>query len=767
MISIEELLDCLNDEQRAAVLYNEGNSLILAGAGSGKTRVLTTKIAYLLTQGYVPSQILALTFTNKAAGEMRERIGSMIGDDFARYLWMGTFHSIFARLLRRYAPLLGYSDNYTIYDSADSKALIKMILKEMALDEKFYEPKRIISLISNVKNEGVMPDRVAQDQQAMNYFTIKKISRFPEVYSAYVSRCHRANAMDFDDLLLNMYRLLSQHEIVRNEMHERFKYILVDEYQDTNRVQDKIVKLLKGEGTRVCVVGDDAQSIYSFRGAVIDNILNFKRNFPDAVLLKLTKNYRSTGTIVNLAGKLIEKNSKRIPKVVEAVAEEGNRVGLISSFTAQVEAQTIAAKIFALIKNKGVSPEDIAVLYRTNAQSRLIEDNLRMFGVPYRIYGGLSFFDRKEVKDVLAYLRLVVNPNDDEAFRRVHNTPTRGIGATTFAAVSALALKYDKSCMQVASDPLLLQESLKSAAIKHLSAFVSLIETMRSRKDELSADAYLKYVIHTSGIPTMYSDGSVEAEGKLENIDELLNALSEYMRSKSDEGDDTPTIEDFVREMALFTDRDAVEDDDSPKVTLMTMHASKGLEFPHVYIVGLEEGLIPSGRSDSEASIEEERRLLYVAITRAKEACTLSFARERMIHGQTNISSPSRFIFDLDPLYVEDYTGILRSKQRSTRLPSGDRKPSSPSSTSDPAPKRMTRIIRKSSATKAEDELDTIMSEVDGMDFKKGDHVYHDRFGRGLVEGFSNSFSGIKVHVDFEEEGKKVLIAKFARLRPE
>ena len=762
MISIEELLDCLNEEQRAAVLYNEGDSLILAGAGSGKTRVLTTKIAYLLTQGYAPSQILALTFTNKAAGEMRERIGAMIGNDIARHLWMGTFHSIFARLLRRYAPLLDYSDNYTIYDTTDTKALIKMILKEKDLDEKFYDPKKMLSLISNAKNQGVMPEDMKQDRQAIDYFTIKKISRFPEVYETYVSRCHRANAMDFDDLLLNMYRLLSKHEIVRNELHERFRYILVDEYQDTNKVQDRIVKLLKGEQARVCVVGDDAQSIYSFRGAVIDNILNFKRNFPDAILLKLTKNYRSTGTIVNLAGKLIEKNSKRIPKVVEAVSGEGSKAGLITSFTAAVEAQTIAAKIYALI-NKGTSPEDIAVLYRTNAQSRLIEDNLRMFGVPYRIYGGLSFFDRKEVKDVLGYLRLIVNPDDDEAFRRVHNTPTRGIGATSFNAVSMLALREGRSYMQVVKDQTLLAEVLKPAAIKHLTAFVSLIDTMRSRKDELDPDEFLKYVIHASGIPKMYGDGSVESEGKLENIDELLNAVSEFVVSKINLTNEIPTIDDFVREMALYTDRDATEDDNRAKVTLMTMHASKGLEFPHVYIVGLEEGLIPSERSSTEAGIEEERRLLYVAITRAKEMCTLSFARERMVHGKTNMSAPSRFIFDLDPTYIEDYAGILGTKHSFSPNP----RPKPQATTSEEPKRRMTRIIRRSTAPSPAEEVATMVPEVRDVDFKEGDHVYHDRFGRGLVEGFTDSVSGTKVHINFENEGKKILIVKFARLRKE
>lgn len=765
MISIDKLLESLNDEQRAAVLYNDGDSLILAGAGSGKTRVLTTKIAYLLTQGYAPSEILALTFTNKAAGEMRERIADMIGNDFARYVWMGTFHSIFARLLRRYAHLLGYSDNYTIYDATDSKVLIKMILKEMGLDEKLYEPRRVISLISSAKNDGITPDDLFLDRHALEYFSLKKLSKFPDVYATYTARCLRANAMDFDDLLLNMYRILSKYEHVRSELHERFRYILVDEFQDTNRVQDHIVKLLKGPLAHVCVVGDDAQSIYSFRGAVIDNILHFKQNFPNSVLLKLSKNYRSTGTIVNLAGKLIEKNTKRIPKVVESTSKEGEKVGLISAFTASVEAQTIAARIYALI-NKGTSPEDIAILYRTNAQSRLLEDNLRMFGVPYRIFGGLSFFDRKEVKDVIAYLRLVVNPHDDEAFRRAHNTPTRGIGATTFNALTALAQQEGKSYMSVIEAPLLLSQALKPSATKNLLAFYALIETMRERKEEMSPEEYLKYVIQASGIPKMYQDGSVESNGKLENIDELLNAVSEFVMSK-DLTDTEATIEDFVREMALYTDRDTTEDDTTLKVTLMTMHASKGLEFPQVFISGLEEGLIPSERSMSEAAIEEERRLLYVAITRAKEACTLSFARERMVHGKTNLSQPSRFIFDLDPTYVEDYAGILNAPKRSPHVDPQSVLPKSSPTESSAQTRRVTRIIRKPSAPSPAEEAERIVPEVTGVDFRQGDYVYHDRFGRGLVTGFTDSYSGIKVHVDFETEGKKMLILKFARLRKE
>ncbi len=765
MISIDKLLESLNEEQRAAVLYNSGDSLILAGAGSGKTRVLTTKIAYLLTQGYAPFEILALTFTNKAAREMRDRIAAMIGHDLSRYIPMGTFHSLFARMLRRYASLLGYREDYTIYDTNDSNTLVRVILKEMNLDEKYYNPKSISALISAAKNNGQNPEEVARDDKFKLYLSARKISRFPEIYATYCNRCLTANAMDFDDLLLNMYHLLARHEEVRIEMHERYKYILVDEYQDTNRVQDLVVRLLKGDNAHVCVVGDDAQSIYSFRGAIIDNILNFKNNFPNARLFKLTKNYRSTETIVNLAGKLIEKNTKRIPKVVEAVAGEGPKVGLFGSFTANVEAQTVAARIFALI-NRGCSAEDIAVLYRTNAQSRLIEENLRMFGIPYRIFGGLSFFDRKEVKDVLAYLRLVINPDDDEAFRRIHNTPTRGIGATTFTSLMEVSHTQEKSYMQTVSDLNLLQQVLKPAAINKLTAFIELIKTIRSRKDELEPVAFLQYLIHISGIPGMYTDGSIESQGKLENIEELLHALSEFVRIKQSQDDEIPTIEEFAREIALYTDRDTQENDNTPKVTLMTMHASKGLEYPHVYIVGLEEGLIPSERTMSEGAIEEERRLLYVAITRAKETCTLSFARERMIHGQSNNVKPSRFIFDLDASCIEDYAGILGSRHKmKTDMPLQ----SSSLPTSSEPKRKMTRIIRRPDPhMKAEeDNEDTLMDEIQGIAFKKGDYVYHDRFGRGRVEGFSDSFSGMKVHVNFDDSGRKVLIVKFARLRPE
>ena len=765
MSTMDELLSSLNEEQREAVLYNDGDSLVLAGAGSGKTRVLTTKIAYLISQGVPPYSILALTFTNKAAGEMRERIAGILGNDLSNLIPMGTFHSIFARLLRRYATRLGYESNYTIYDDGDSQTLVKQVIRDYKLDEEYYKPRPISGLISQMKNDGLSPAFVAADSELTSYFRNRRIPRFPEVYTEYQERSLRANAMDFDDLLVNMWRLLSDDEQARRECQERFRYILVDEYQDTNRVQHKIVRLLKGPHSVVCAVGDDSQSIYSFRGAVIDNILTFAQTFPGAKLFKLTKNYRSTATIVGLADDLIAKNEKRIPKEVHAVAGEGSKVSLFASFTAAAEAQTVAAKVFKQL-NAGTDPEEIAVLYRTNAQSRQLEENLRIFGIPYRVFGGLSFYDRKEVKDVLAYLRLLSNPKDDEAFRRIYNVPARGIGAKTFGAIADAADSYSLPLMSVASQPELYAGSLRGGAVAKVQAFVDLMKDLSEQKEVLPPDDLLDYLLKISEIPKMYSDGSVESESKLQNIEELKNALSEYLANRMTQTNELPSLEDFVREMALYTDKDRTEEDDQPKVTLMTMHASKGLEFEHIYIVGLEEGLIPSERSTSAADIEEERRLLYVAITRAKSVCQLSFARERTLHGQTRMAAPSRFIMDLNPEYVEDYSGVLEGfsrvlKHNLSSTPTQDALP-------DTQPKRrITRIVGKKHIKGESQPKAEIYPTDPNLDLAQGDYVYHERFGRGTVEGFSDSVSGTKVHVDFEKEGKKVLIAKFAHLRKE
>lgn len=757
----EELLEGLNEEQLDAVLHRGSDSLILAGAGAGKTRVLTTKIAYLITQGVAPFQIIALTFTNKAAREMRERIATLVGDHLASWITMGTFHSVFARELRKYADRIGYDRNYTIYDTTDSKALIKIILKDLDLDEKLYRPGNIQSIISSAKNEGLGADYLFDNPQGVLYYASKEMPRLDEVFAEYEQRCKRANAMDFDDLLLNMLRLLKQDDEVRAAFHERFKFILVDEYQDTNRVQDKVVKLLKGEDSEVTVVGDDAQSIYSFRGANIDNILRFDREFSNVRLFKLTKNYRSTGSIVKVANSLIEKNSNRIPKTIEAIAEDGNKLLLFSTYTAVMEAQMASAQVYKLIDN-GVSPEEIAILYRTNAQSRLFEQNLGMFGIAYRIFGGLSFFDRKEVKDVLAYLRLIINPNDDEAFTRIYNVPARGFGQTTFNKLALVAHRHELPLMSIAKNPHLLESELRPAGIKKITDFVDLINELSQLKDDMEPNDFLRNVIRVSKITQQYNDGTVESQARLENIQELISTLNDYTQTKLDEIGETPEIEEFVAEMALYTDRDQT-DDGTEKVTLMTMHASKGLEYEYVFCVGLEEGLIPSDRSQSLSALEEERRLLYVAITRAKKFCTLSFARERMLHGKTQPASPSRFLRDIDPSLVDDTSGILRKTSRKTRESVQEKE-------EETHPKTVKKIIRKK--TIGSDGISssnpTPLSErTTSSDFATGDIVYHDHFGRGEVLGFSESISGTKAMIKFADGITRQLILKFARLRKE
>lgn len=759
MTTSEELLATLNEEQRQAVEDLSHDSLVIAGAGSGKTRVLTTKIAYILAEGKAgPSEVLALTFTNKAAREMRTRIATIVGDGLSRMIPMGTFHSIFARWLRSYGKYLGYDSDYTIYDSGDSRTLVKVIIRDMKLDEKDYPPKKVYGLISACKNDGLTPGSLSDSDPRL-----RRMPRFDDIYRGYLSRCFRANAMDFDDLLINMLRLLRQHPEVRDELYRRFRYILVDEYQDTNWVQNEIVKQLKGPDTILTVVGDDAQSIYSFRGAVIENILSFSATFPGAVVYKLRKNYRSTSNIVDIANSLIEKNHFRIPKTVEAVAGKGEKLTLFDSFSGKSEAERVAEMISASLR-RGRSPEEVAILYRTNAQSRLLEEQLRNYSVPYRIYGGLSFYDRAEIKDALAYLRLVINASDDEAFRRVYNTPKRGIGDVTFSTLSDLANRQKKPLLEVASDPDLMSESLKAAPIKRITGFVELIDQLRETANTgMTLAEYMSHLILATQLTGMYSDESVESLSKLDNLNELVSAVQEYEDAHYELSDDPVTIEDFVRDMSLFTDADQKEDG-TPRVTLMTMHASKGLEYEEVYCVGLEDQLIPSDRYSEEKDIEEERRLLYVAITRAKEKCILSYAQSRMTHGQLDYQRPSRFLLDLDPRYLEDHTGLTDYLPHSTaREERPTVTPSAPVQSSrhlDPKPRRVRRVIR----TKEEDNA-PLIDRVSEADLSKGDRVEHPTFGVGLVEGFSQSVSGTKVLVTFDDGSKKQMILKFAKLR--
>ena len=764
MTTSEELLATLNEEQRQAVEDLTHDSLVIAGAGSGKTRVLTTKIAYILAEGKAgPAEVLALTFTNKAAREMRSRIATIVGEDLSRMIPMGTFHSIFARWLRSYGKYLGYDSDYTIYDSGDSRTLVKVIIRDMKLDEKDYPPKKVYGLISACKNDGLPPGSLSDSDPRL-----RRMPRFEDVYKGYLSRCFRANAMDFDDLLINMLRLLRQHPEVRDELHRRFRYILVDEYQDTNWVQNEIVKQLKGPDTILTVVGDDAQSIYSFRGAVIENILSFSNTFPGAVVYKLRKNYRSTSNIVDIANSLIEKNHFRIPKTVEAIAGQGEKLTLFDAFSGKSEAERVAEMISSSLR-RGRTPEEVAILYRTNAQSRLFEEQLRNYSIPYRIYGGLSFYDRAEIKDALAYLRLVINASDDEAFRRVYNTPKRGIGDVTFSALSDLANSQKKPLMEVAADPGLMAEALKAGPIKRISDFVELINQLREAANTgMTLAEYMSHLILATRLPDMYSDDSVESLSKLDNLNELISAVQEYEDAHYELSDDPVTIEDFVRDMSLYTDADQKEDG-TPRVSLMTMHASKGLEYEEVYCVGLEDQLIPSDRYSEEKDIEEERRLLYVAITRAKERCILSYAQSRMTHGQLDYQRPSRFLLDLDPRYLKDHTGVTDYLPRSAAREEAPREvspsvvPSSPEKSSpdiDPKPRRVRRVIR----TKEEDN-EPLTDRVSEADLCKGDRVEHPTFGVGQVEGFTQSVSGTKVLVTFDDGSRKQMILKFAKLR--
>lgn len=764
MTTSEELIATLNEEQRQAVEDLTHDSLVIAGAGSGKTRVLTTKIAYILAEGKAgPSEVLALTFTNKAAREMRSRIATIVGEDLSRMIPMGTFHSIFARWLRGYGKYLGYDSDYTIYDSGDSRTLVKVIIRDMKLDEKDYPPKKVYGLISACKNDGLTPGSLSDSDPRL-----RRMPRFEDIYKGYLNRCFRANAMDFDDLLINMLRLLRQHPEVRDELHRRFRYILVDEYQDTNWVQNEIVKQLKGPDTVLTVVGDDAQSIYSFRGAVIENILSFSNTFPGAVVYKLRKNYRSTSNIVDIANSLIEKNHFRIPKTVEAIAGQGEKLTLFDAFSGKSEAERVAEMISSSLR-RGRSPEEVAILYRTNAQSRLLEEQLRNYSIPYRIYGGLSFYDRAEIKDALAYLRLVINASDDEAFRRVYSTPKRGIGDVTFSTLSDLANSQHKPLMEVASDYDLMAEALKPGPIKRISDFVELINQLREAANTgMTLAEYMSHLILATRLTDMYSDDSVESLSKLDNLNELVSAVQEYEDAHYELSDDPVTIEDFVRDMSLYTDADQKEDG-TPKVTLMTMHASKGLEYEEVYCVGLEDQLIPSERYSEEKDIEEERRLLYVAITRAKEKCILSYAQSRMTHGQLDYQRPSRFLLDLDPRYLEDHTGLTDYLPRLTARKESPRevRPSvttssleKSSSHIDPKPRRVRRVIR----TKEEDN-EPLTDRVLEADLCKGDRVEHPTFGVGQVEGFSKSVSGTKVLVTFDDGSRKQMILKFAKLR--
>ena len=662
----DEILQQLNDSQRDAVLYCDGASLVIAGAGSGKTRVLTYKIAWLLEQGMKPWQILALTFTNKAAREMKERIGRLVGDEHARYLQMGTFHSVFARILRAEAEKIGYSSNFTIYDQTDARSLVKAIIKELSLDDKVYKPSSVADRISMAKNHLLLPQQYAQSAWAKDDNQQKR-PQVANIYIRYAERCRQANAMDFDDLLVQTWLLFQNHEDVRQKYVEKFQFVLVDEYQDTNYAQQSIVYQLTKERQKVCVVGDDAQSIYSFRGANIDNILNFQSQYQNAKLFKLEQNYRSTQLIVQAANSLIRRNERQIPKNVFSRNEHGERLQLKPAYSDKEESMIVTQNIKRIRHQDHCSWSDFAILYRTNSQSRSFEEQMRKENIPYRIYGGLSFYQRKEIKDVIAYFRLIANPDDEEAFKRIVNYPSRGIGDTTVGKIVQTAQTYGVSLWQVIKEPVLFPMDVSKGTMTKLQNFRELIESWITRINTEDAYALGHDIIMNSGISRdIYSGRNPEDISRQENLEEFLSGMQDFVESRREEDmADQVYLPDFLQEVALLTDLDSDDGDSNDKVTLMTIHSAKGLEFPTVFVVGLEENIFPSPMcTNSIRELEEERRLLYVAITRAEKHCILTCAQNRWRYGRMEYDTPSRFIRDIDPELLD-----VQSLWRQIRTP--------------------------------------------------------------------------------------------------
>ena len=773
----EELLEQLNQGQREAVTYCDGPQLVIAGAGSGKTRVLTYKIAYLLANhAYQPWNILALTFTNKAAREMKERIGRLVGQEQARYLQMGTFHSVFARILRAEADRIGFNSNFTIYDQSDSRSLVKSIIKEMLLDDKTYKPASVADRISMAKNHLLLPQQYMVSSWAADDVQ-KKRPQVGNIYNRYVERCRQANAMDFDDLLVQTFLLFKNHEDIRQKYVERFRYVLVDEYQDTNYAQQEIVLQLTCEHGRVCVVGDDAQSIYSFRGANIDNILNFQKQYEGSRLFKLEQNYRSTQLIVKAANSLIRKNERQIHKDVFSENEEGERLTLKPAYSDREEAIIVCNDIKRIRRQDQAQYSDFAILYRTNAQSRSFEEQMRKDGIPYRIYGGLSFYQRKEIKDVIAYFRVVSNPNDEEALRRIINYPTRGIGDTTVAKIVETANLHHVSLWSVIQQPIVFDLQLSKGTLNKIDAFKQLVEGWTMRINQEDAYALGHSIIMESGISKdIYGSNNPEDLSRQENLEEFLSGMQDFVESRKEEdrGDEI-ALSDFLQEVALLTDLDSDGDEEQPKVTLMTVHAAKGLEFPTVFVVGLEENIFPSPMcTGSMRELEEERRLLYVAITRAEKHCILTCAQNRFRYGKMEYDTPSRFIKDIDPrlLKVEGGTGIP-GLPKSSGMSSSSSMSSPTSYTSrtnysrpvqNPRPVATQFIADvKPRLVPVRKEAPAPQSSIGDIGLKEGNIIEHQRFGIGTVVKVEGSGENTKATVNFKNAGTKQLLLKFAK----
>ena len=755
---MEDYLQKLNPEQRNAVTHSTGPLMVIAGAGSGKTRVLTYRIVHLLKSGVYPHNILSLTFTNKASKEMRNRIELMVGESDARSLWMGTFHSVFSKILRFEAEKLNYPSNFTIYDTDDSKSLVRSIIKELNLDKDIYKVGMIRNRISSLKNNFITPAGYNSKSELNQQDKIAKRTEFGRIYQMYVQRCEKASAMDFDDLLLKTYQLLENHPDVLLKYQEKFKYLLIDEYQDTNHVQYLIIKKLAALNENICIVGDDAQSIYAFRGANIQNILNFKVDYPNYKTYKLEQNYRSTSTIVEAANSIIKQNEKQIEKNVWTSNTKGDKIIVVKTGSDNDEGRLVANTISDVQMRNQAHHKDFAILYRTNAQSRSLEESLRKRNIPYKIYGGLSFYQRKEIKDLLAYYRLAINPNDEEAFKRIINYPTRGIGTTTIQRLNVFANEHNKTIWEIINHLEEAEININKGTQKKLKEFALMINNFIINSKQKDAHTIAEEIAKQTGLfNNLYTDKSPEGVSRFENIQELLNGIKDFSETAEQGVNKLP---DFMADVALLTDQDKETDDDFNKVTLMTVHAAKGLEFPYVFVVGLEENLFPSMMSgESQENLEEERRLFYVAITRAKERLFLSFASTRFKWGQLTDCQPSRFISELDDKFLEKHELTPKKKEYASHKiyakTKYKKKTYSPATKKFVTPKNLTNINRAKNISINESDLSKI---------KTGMQVKHGRFGEGKVIAISGDGSNKKATVFFTGIGQKELLLKFAKL---
>ena len=769
---MKQYLSQLNEAQLAPTLQKEGPMIVIAGAGSGKTRVLTYRIAYLMSEGVDPFNILSLTFTNKAAREMKTRIASIVGDSEAKNLWMGTFHSVFAKILRFEADKLGYPSNFTIYDTQDSQRLISSIIKEKKLDKDIYKYKQVQSRISSYKNSLITVKAYFQNPDLKEADVMSKRPEMGEIYKEYVSRCFKAGAMDFDDLLLKTNELLTRFPEVLAKYQDRFRYILVDEYQDTNHSQYLIVRALSDRFQNICVVGDDAQSIYAFRGANINNILNFQKDYEDVKLFRLEQNYRSTKNIVNAANSIIEKNQTKLDKVVWTANEEGERIVVNRSLTDGDEGRYVASSIFENKLQNQSKNGDFAVLYRTNAQSRSIEDALRKRGLEYRIYGGLSFYQRKEIKDVLSYLRLIINPADEEALKRIINFPGRGIGQTTMDRLIVSANTHNKSIFEILKELHQLPININGGTKTKLQNFTTMIESFQVMSQTANAFDLAEHVCKASGlIQEFKKDGTPEGISRMENIEELLNGIKDFVEGQQELAEASGSLAEFLEDVALATDLDNEEGEDSDKVALMTIHLAKGLEFEYVYIVGLEENLFPSAMSmNTRSELEEERRLFYVALTRAEKKAYLTYALSRYRWGKLVDAEPSRFVEEIDEQYLDVVTP--KEERRFNPMLSadifGDIEPNTVRYKKPAYLKAKPKVKEsfKISAPKNLKKVSATKSNIDLFDSKLivGDLVNHQRFGKGNVLNIEGKGADLKAEIKFENGGTKKLLLRFAKL---